>query len=96
MALLMGFRTLAIQKRSADIANLLGAVKNDFGKFSDLLGKVEEKLDDAKTNIGKARQRSTQIVKKLGKVEELPHEQATLLLPDPSSDPDAIVTDDQD
>ncbi len=89
MALLMGFRTLAIQKRSADIANLLGAIKNDFGKFADLLGKVEEKLDDAKTNIGKARMRSNQIVRKLGKVEELPSEQARLLLPDPTADIDA-------
>lgn len=91
MALLMGFRTLAIQKRSADIAKLLGAVKTDFGKFAELLGKVEEKLDDAKTNIGKARQRSTQIVRKLDKVEQLPQEQATLLLPDPNGDPDAII-----
>lgn len=89
MALLMGFRTLAIQKRSADIANLLGAIKNDFGKFADLLAKVEEKLDDAKSNIGKARVRSNQIVRKLGKVEELPAEQARLLLPDPSADLDS-------
>jgi len=96
MALLMGFRTLAIQKRSGDIANLLGAIKSDFCKFSDLLGKVEEKLDDAKVNVGKARQRSTQIVKKLGRVEELPQEQAKLLLPDPTGDPDAIVAGDQD
>lgn len=96
MALLLGFRTLAIQRRSADIANLLGAVKSDFGKFSDLLGKVEERLDDAKSNIGKARQRSAQIVKKLGRVEELPQGEATLLLPDPTSDPDAIIADDQD
>lgn len=96
MALLMGFRTLAIQKRSGDIANLLGAIKSDFGKFSDLLGKVEEKLDDAKTNIGRARQRSTQIVKKLGRVEELPQAQVTLLLPDPLGDPDAIMADEQD
>ena len=93
MALLMGFRTLAIQKRSADIANLLGAVKADFSKFSDLLGKVEEKLDDAKSNIGKARHRSIQIVKKLGRVEELPQEQVELLLPDPAGDPDAILGD---
>jgi len=75
---------------------LLGAVKSDFGKFSDLLGKVEERLDDAKSNIGKARQRSAQIVKKLGRVEELPQGEATLLLPDPTSDPDAIIADDQD
>jgi DNA recombination protein RmuC len=90
MSLLMGFSTLAIQKRSADIAKLLGAVKTDFGKFAELLGKVESKLDDAKDNIGKARERSTQIVRKLGKVEELPQEEARLLLPDPAGDPDAL------
>jgi DNA recombination protein RmuC len=86
----MGFSTLAIQRRSADIAKLLGAVKTDFGKFGDLLAKVESKLDDAKDNIGKARERSVQIVKKLGRVEDLPQEEARLLLPDPSGDPDAI------
>ncbi len=91
MALLMGFRTLSIQKRSAEIDKLLGAVRTDFGKFTDLLGKVEDKLDDAKTTIGKARQRSTQIVKKLGRVEFLPEEDAKLILPDPNFDPDAIV-----
>lgn len=90
MSLLMGFSTLAIQRRSADIAKLLGAVKTDFGKFADLLGKVESKLDDAKDNIGKARERSTQIVRKLGKVEELPQDETRLLLPDPASDPDAL------
>jgi DNA recombination protein RmuC len=90
MSLLMGFSTLAIQRRSADIAKLLGAVKTDFGKFGDLLAKVESKLDDAKDNIGKARERSVQIVKKLGRVEDLPQEEARLLLPDPSGDPDAI------
>lgn len=94
MSLLMGFRTLAIQRRSADISNLLGAVKTDFGKFSELLGKVEERLDDAKSNIGKARHRSAQIVRKLGKVEALPTEQVELLLPDPATDPDGIIVDD--
>ncbi len=96
MALLMGFRTLAIQKQSASIGQLLGAVKSDFGKFADLLGKVEEKLDDAKNNIGKARQRSNQIVKKLGRVDELPHAEAKLLLPEPSTDPDSIMFEQQD
>lgn len=91
MALLMGFRTLSIQKRSAEIDKLLGAVRTDFGKFTDLLGKVEEKLDDAKSNIGKARQRSSQIVKKLGRIESLPEEEVKLLLPDPSLDPDALL-----
>jgi len=91
MALLMGFRTLSIQKRSGEIDKLLGAVRTDFGKFTDLLGKVEDKLDDAKTTIGKARQRSTQIVKKLGRVEFLPEDDAKLILPDPNFDPDAII-----
>jgi DNA recombination protein RmuC len=91
MALLMGFRTLSIQKRSAEIDKLLGAVRTDFGKFTDLLGKVEEKLDEAKSNIGKARQRSTQIVKKLGRVEALPEDKVELLLPDPGADPDALL-----
>jgi len=94
MALLMGFRTLAIQKRSADIANLLGAIKTDFGKFGDLLGKVEDKLDQAKKELAGARSRSTQITKKLSKVEALPSDQATLLLPDPSTDPDALLLPD--
>jgi DNA recombination protein RmuC len=94
MALLMGFRTLAIQKRSADIANLLGAIKTDFGKFGDLLGKVEDKLDAAKKELAGARSRSTQITKKLSKVEALPSDQATLLLPDPSTDPDALLLPD--
>jgi DNA recombination protein RmuC len=89
MALLAGFRTLAIQKRSADIARLLGAVKTDFGKFAELLAKVEERLDDAKGTIGKARHRSAQIARKLEKVEELPAEEARLLLPDPTEHVDA-------
>jgi DNA recombination protein RmuC len=88
MALLMGFRTLSIQKRSSEIDKLLGAIRQDFGKFTDLLGKVEEKLDDAKTNIGKARLRGSQIVRRLGKVELLPEEQTAQVLPDPERDPD--------
>jgi DNA recombination protein RmuC len=95
MALLMGFRTLSIQKRSAEIDKLLGAVRTDFGKFSDLLGKVEEKLDEAKTNLSKARGRSHQIVRKLSRVEALPEEQTALLLPDPSLDPDALPAPDE-
>ena len=90
MALLMGFRTLSIQKRSAEIDKLLGAVRTDFGKFTELLGKVEDKLDEAKSNIGKARLRSTQIVKKLGRVESLPEDKVELILPDPDYDPDAL------
>jgi len=89
-ALLMGFRTVALQKRSAEVGKLLGAVRTDFGKFADLLGKVEERLDQAKERLGDARKRSTQIVKKLGKVEALPEGETAELLPDPAFDIDAI------
>ncbi len=89
MSLLMGFSTLAIQRRSADIAKLLGAVKTDFGKFGELLVKVESKLDDAKDSIEKARGRSDQIVRKLARVDELPADEARLLLPEPGADPDS-------
>jgi DNA recombination protein RmuC len=91
MALLMGFRTLSIQKRSAEIDKLLGAVKTQFGTFGDLLGKVEGQLDGATKTIGLARKRTTQIAKKLGTIDTLPEPEATLILPDPNFDPDAIV-----
>jgi DNA recombination protein RmuC len=79
-----------LQKRSAEVGKLLGAVRTDFGKFADLLGKVEERLDQAKERLGDARKRSTQIVKKLGKVEALPEGETAELLPDPEFDVDAI------
>ena len=50
-SLQMGFRTLAIQKRSSEVWNLLAAVKNEFGKFGDSLSKVKEKLDQASSDI---------------------------------------------
>lgn len=81
-SLQMGFRTLAIQQRSSEVWKVLGAVKADFGKFSDLLEKVKRKIDETGNTIEDAAQRSRQIEKKLRKVEELPAAEAAALLRD--------------
>jgi DNA recombination protein RmuC len=78
-SLQMGFRTLAIQKRSSEVWNLLAAVKNEFGKFGDSLTKVKEKLDQASSDMDKVAVRSRAITKKLRDVEELPENPQPLL-----------------
>lgn len=71
-SLQMGFRTLAIQKRSSEVWNLLAAVKTEFGKFGDTLAGVKEKLDQAARKIEDVDVRSRAITRKLRDVEELP------------------------
>src|SRR5215468_7474852 len=71
-SLQMGFRTLAIQKRSSEVWNLLAAVKTEFGKFGEVLTKVKDKLDQASSDMDKVAVRSRAITKQLNKVEELP------------------------
>jgi DNA recombination protein RmuC len=68
----MGFRTLAIQKRSSEVWNLLAAVKTEFGKFGESLSAVKEKIDQASRKIEDVDVRSRAITKKLRDVEELP------------------------
>ncbi len=85
-SLQMGFRTLAIQKRSSEVWKLLGAVKTQFGQFSGLLEKVQEKLDQASNTIGDASKKSRSIESRLRRVEELPEGQASRLLPELSGD----------
>jgi DNA recombination protein RmuC len=68
----MGFRTLAIQKRSSEVWTLLGAVKTEFGKFGEVIEKVQKKIEDAGKAIEGAQVRSRAIERKLRKVEELP------------------------
>lgn len=70
--LLMGFRTLAIEKRSAEVWQVLGAVKTQFGKFGDLLDGVQKKLQESANKIESAKTTSRQIERKLKGVEELP------------------------
>ena len=71
-SLQMGFRTLAIQKRSSEVWNLLAAVKAEFGKFGEALSAVKEKIDQASRKIEDVDVRSRVITKKLRDVEELP------------------------
>jgi DNA recombination protein RmuC len=78
-SLQMGFRTLAVQKRSSEVWNLLAAVKTEFGKFGDALAKVKDKLDQASTDMDKVAVRSRAIRKQLNKVEELPSNPQPLL-----------------
>jgi len=71
-SLQMGFRTLAIQKRSSEVWNLLAAVKTEFGKFGEALSTVKDKLDQAARHVDTVAVRSRAITKKLRDVEELP------------------------
>ncbi len=71
-SLQMGFRTLAVEKRSNEIRKLLGTIKKDFNRFGELLEKTQEKLDEASKQIGEASHRSKIISNKLTRVETLP------------------------
>jgi len=78
-SLQMGFRTLAIQKRSSEVWNLLAGVKTEFGKFGEALSAVKEKLDQAARKMEDVDVRSRAISKKLRDVEGLPDNPQPLL-----------------
>lgn len=71
-SLQMGFRTLAIEKRSSEVWQILAAVKSEFGKFGDILDKTQKKLQEASNTIESASRKSRTIERKLKKVEQLP------------------------
>jgi DNA recombination protein RmuC len=79
-SLQMGFRTLAIQKRSSEVWNLLAAVKTEWTKYGDVLDAVQKKLHQASDTIEKAKARSRAVGRKLKDVQELPVDKATALL----------------
>ena len=76
----LGFRTLAIEKRSSEVWEVLGAVKTEFGKFAEVLDKVHKKLQEAGNTIEDAQKRSRVMSRKLKAVEALPDAQAGRLL----------------
>ena len=78
--LLMGFRTVAIEKRSAEVWQILGAVKAQFGKFGDLLDGVQKKLQESANKIESAKTTSRQIERKLKTVEELPESDSVKMI----------------
>jgi len=79
-SLQMGFRTLAIEKRSAEVWNLLGAVRTEFGKFGEMLDKTSKKLQEAGNHIEAAATRTRQMERKLKNVQALPSCEAQTLL----------------
>ncbi len=80
-SLQMGFRTLAIQKRSSEVWNLLAAVKTEWGRYGEVLDAVQKKLHQASDTIEKAQVRSRAVGRKLKDVQELPPAEAAALLP---------------
>lgn len=88
-SLQMGFRTLAIQKRSSEVWQVLGAVKTEFGKFGEALAHTKKKLQEASNSIDKAEVRTRAVGRKLREVEALPAATSEALLADellPESD----------
>lgn len=78
-SLQMGFRTLAIEKRSSEVWQLLAAVKTEFGKFGVVLDKTRKQLDTVRNSIDSAGQRTRAIERKLRNVETMPGEAAPML-----------------
>jgi DNA recombination protein RmuC len=71
-SLRMGFKTLAIEQRSSEVWKILSAVKSEFGKFGDVLGKVKKQLDTARNTIDQTGVRTRAIERQLRSVEGLP------------------------
>jgi DNA recombination protein RmuC len=79
-SLQMGFRTLALEKRSAEVWEVLGAVKTEFGKFGEVLAKAKKKLEEAGNTLDAAEVRTRAMTRKLKGVEALPDEASQQLL----------------
>lgn len=77
-----GFRTLAIQQRSAEVWRLLAAVKTEWSKYGEILSRVQKKIHEASETIDQVQTRSRAIGRKLKDVEDMPLEAAKDLLPD--------------
>ena len=92
-SLQMGFRTLALEKRSSEVWQVLGAVKTEFGKFGDVLSKVKSQTQTVLNTLDGAEVRSRAMGRALKKVESLPESQVAALIPqDKDYDSDAGAT----
>ena len=80
-SLQMGFRTLALEKRSSEVWQVLGAVKTEFGKFGDVLAKVKSQTETVLNTLNSAEQRSRVMGKALRNIEALPEADAARLIP---------------
>lgn len=88
-SLQLGFQTLAIEKRSAEVWNLLGAVRTEFAKFGIVLEKTRKKIQEAGNHIDNATSRTRTIERKLRDVQGLPQDEASAML-------DTMLLDDGD
>ena len=86
-ALQMGFRTLALEKRSSEVWQVLGAVKTEFGKFGDVLDKVRNQTQTVLNTLDQAQTRSNVMNRALRQVDALPEAQAQALLPGTAEGP---------
>ncbi len=89
-SLQMGFRTLVIEKRSSEVWEILGIIKNEFGKFGELLDKTHKKLKEATNSIETATKKTRTIEKKLRKVQSLPTPSHDISLKESESDEESI------
>jgi DNA recombination protein RmuC len=90
----MGFRTLAIQKRSSEVWQILGAVKTEFGRYGTILEKVQKKLQEASNTIEEVAVRKRAIDRKLRSVEAVPEIAAQTTLETPILDATDETTED--
>jgi DNA recombination protein RmuC len=80
-SLQMGFRTLALEKRSSEVWQVLGAVKNEFGKFGDVLSRIRTQTQSVLNTLDQAQTRTNVMSRALKTVEALPDNQTQALLP---------------
>jgi DNA recombination protein RmuC len=90
-SLQMGFRTLALEQRSAEVWEVLGAVKTEFAKFGEVLARTKRKLDEASSTIDLAQTRTNAMARKLKSVEGLSESRTEALLPGLQAE----ITDDE-
>jgi len=92
-SLRMGFRTLALEKRSSEVWKILAAVKMEFGKFGSVLGKVKKQLNTASKTLDQTDVRTRAMERKLREVEKLPGESSAEVLELSDSEIDENVDD---
>ncbi len=93
-SLQMGFRTLALEQRSSEVWDVLGAVKTEFAKFGDILARTRKKLDEASSSIELAERRTRVMTRELRSVEALPDARSAELLPGLAPGADGARDDD--
>jgi len=76
----VGFRTLAIQKRSSEVRQVLGAIRTEFGKYGETVGRLKKQLETASNTIDSLGQRTRAMNPKLQDVQTLPEQEAQTLL----------------